>query len=54
MKFFTTALLGVLATLPLLFGRRKPDLIPVSAKPEQKFNDREENLRYDVDDFLTQ
>jgi hypothetical protein len=55
MKFFTTtALLGAFATLPFLFGRRKPDLAPVSVKPEQKPNDREANLRYDVDDFMTQ
>ncbi len=55
MKLFTTtALLGMLAALPLMFGRRKPDLLPVAVKPEQKSNEREQNLRYDVDDFLTQ
>lgn len=47
-----TAVLGALAALPFIFSRRTSDLIPV--KPDRNSNEREANLRYDVDDFVTQ
>ncbi|MEO8167084.1 MAG: hypothetical protein ABI623_02485 [bacterium] len=54
MKFLTTALLGALATLPLVFARKKSNQVLVPVKSEPRPNEREENLRYDVDDFLAQ
>ncbi len=53
MKALTiTAVLGALVAIPFIFARRKPEVVPIktSEKPQQL----DTNLRYDVDDFLTQ
>jgi hypothetical protein len=47
-----TAVLGVLVALPLLFSRRQPEVAAIKAGGNPKQVDS--NLRYDVDDFLTQ
>lgn len=55
MKHVTiSAMLGVLIAIPFIFGREKPEIIPLAADAKQNSNDRETNLRYDVDDFLTE
>jgi len=51
--FGITALLGLLVTLPLIFGRRNPAVVPIR-QGEKGVRENETNLRYDVDDFLTE
>lgn len=46
-----TALVGALVALPLIFGRRKPEVLPIRINDDRRQTDA--NLRYDVDDFLT-
>lgn len=47
-----TAVLGALVAIPLIFGRRKPEALPIKANDKPRQLDA--NLRYDVDDFLTE
>lgn len=55
MKFVTiTAVLGALVALPFIFGRRKPEPIPVAVQRGRMPTESDINLRYDVDDFLTE
>jgi len=55
MKFVTiTAVLGALVAIPFIFGRRKPEAIPVTVQRGRIPTERDTNLRYDVDDFLTE
>ncbi|MEK7251050.1 MAG: hypothetical protein AAB209_11590 [Bacteroidota bacterium] len=53
MKALTiTAVLGTLVAIPFIFGRRKPEVVPIIASENPRQLDT--NLRYDVDDFFTQ
>ena len=47
-----TAVIGALVAIPLIFGRRKPELIPI--RIDDKPRQLDANLRYDVDDFLSE
>ena len=49
-----TAIAGTLVAIPLLLGRRKPQVVTVATKPSYLPNEHEMDLRYDVDDFLTE
>ncbi len=53
MKTFTiTAVLGALVAIPFIFGHRKPKVVPIAATENPRQLDS--NLRYDVDDFVTE
>lgn len=55
MRTFTiTAILGALVAIPLVFGNRKGTSVPVPVKTKNNGWEVETNLRYDVDDFLTE
>jgi hypothetical protein len=47
-----TAVVGALVAIPFLFGRRKPEALPIRINDDPR--QLNANLRYDVDDFLTE
>jgi hypothetical protein len=49
--FGITALLGVLVALPFILGQRKPQIVPITVKEKPRL---ETDLRYDIEDFLTE
>ncbi len=46
-----TAVLGAFAAIPIIFGRKKPELLPIKSPADPKQIDV--NVRYDIDDFMT-
>jgi hypothetical protein len=54
MKTFTiSALLGALVAIPFIVGKRKPQVLPVAVESRNNLREVDSNLRYDIDDFLT-
>ena len=56
MKIVTiTAVLGALVAIPFIFGRKETQVVPATIGAQHSYgSERETNLRYDVDDFLTE
>ncbi len=55
MKALTiSALIGALVAIPFMFRRRIPQVEPVKIKYGTRLRQLDENIRYDVDDFLTE
>jgi hypothetical protein len=53
MKIFTiTAVVGALVAIPFIFGKRKAQFIPIAVNEKPRQLDI--NVRYDVDDFVTE
>lgn len=49
-----TALLGAIFALPIILGRRNVVAVRVEGQAARKTGERDTNLLYDVDDFVTE
>ena len=54
MKLSTiTTLLAALMAIPVMLGRRKPEVKPIPVEAEPSSNELESNIRYDLYDLFS-